>query len=392
MSLSIPFGHLDVTLTTKRLIMNILESGRLSSGKLVREFEEKYAEVVGVKHAVTASSGTNALAMALMMLYDYGAERGNAVLCPALTFPGTTNAVYQAGFVPEFVDIDRETLCIDAGKIGDVRRAEAIMPVSLMGKQPDWTTLRAIAEDQGPALIEDAAESHGGELDGVKSGAFGDIAGFSLYVAHILNTIEGGIATTNNEDCAAIMRSIRGDGRACTCKVCVANQGTGGCKKRWASGSDRRFQFDRIGMSCKMTELQAAQGLGCLEQYDEIIAKRHENLMAMIAIVDEFDCFDTIHEAKGEKIGPHALPIIVKEDAGFTRDDLAKFLVSKNVDTRNLFVNIPVTYGLAERGEYPNADYIEQFGLHVGVHQGLGPDHVSYLGEVLQEFVANPGR
>ncbi|KKL16932.1 hypothetical protein LCGC14_2490610 [marine sediment metagenome] len=251
----IPFGHLDVTDTTKRLCNEALDSGRLSSGKLVREFEEKYAEVVGVKHAVTASSGTNALAMALMVLYDYGAERGNTVICPALTFPGTTNAVCQAGFVPEFVDIDRKTLCIDAAQIDSIPmfQAEAIMPVSLMGKQPDWKALRAIADDEGPALIEDAAESHGAELDGIKAGAFGDIAGFSLYAAHIISCIEGGIATTNNEDYAAIMRSIRGDGRACNCKVCVANQGTGACKKRWASGSDRRFQFDRIGMSCKMT-------------------------------------------------------------------------------------------------------------------------------------------
>ncbi|MCM8768600.1 MAG: aminotransferase class I/II-fold pyridoxal phosphate-dependent enzyme, partial [Candidatus Omnitrophica bacterium] len=108
-----PFGTLTVTEDAKALINKILASGRISSGKYVRALEKAFASLVGVSEAVAVSSGTDAVALALAVLYDYGASRGDEIIMPALTFIGTANAVLQAGFTPVFVDISLDTLSID---------------------------------------------------------------------------------------------------------------------------------------------------------------------------------------------------------------------------------------------------------------------------------------
>jgi len=385
------FGTLHITTATRSLIVQALKSERLTSGRLVRRFETQYAEKVGTKYAVAVSSGTSALTVALAALYDYGAVRGGKVVMPALTFPATANAVLAAGFVPVFVDVDRPTLTINInGALVAARDidVQAVLPVHLMGKVVDVTALK----QSGLPVIEDAAEAHGGKLNLVNAGAMGCAGAFSLYAAHIISTIDGGIVTTNDESMAAAMRSLRADGRACNCEVCIANRSTLACKKRWVGGTDRRFRFDRVGFSCKMNEIGAAVGLGALDEYDEIIEKRHANLMAMIEVVDSLPHLETIHEAANERIGPHAMPIIVKEGAPFTRDDLAKHLVANRIDCRNLFVSIPTqTKAYAwmnlPKGSFPNAEYLGSNGVHIGVHQDINPSHVAHLAKVLAEFL-----
>jgi dTDP-4-amino-4,6-dideoxygalactose transaminase len=108
----IPFGTITITEKSKKLINEILESGRVSTGKYVREFEEKFAVLIGRKEAVAVSSGTDADTLALAVLHDFGAKRGDEIIVPALSFIATGNAVLHAGFIPVFVDIERETLIL----------------------------------------------------------------------------------------------------------------------------------------------------------------------------------------------------------------------------------------------------------------------------------------
>ena len=206
----IPFGTISVTEKSKELIHKILESNRLSSGKYVREFEKRFAELVGTKEAVALSTGTDADALALAVLYDFGAKRGDEIIIPALSFVATGNAVLQAGFTPVFVDIDRKTLNIDTTKIEEMitERTRAIMPVHLMGKPADIDAINTIAKKYNIRVIEDAAEAHGAVYKGRNIGTLGDMAAFSLYVAHIITTVEGGIVTTDNSDYAEILRSL----------------------------------------------------------------------------------------------------------------------------------------------------------------------------------------
>ena len=202
--MKIPFGTISVTEKSKRLINEILESNRLSSGKYVREFEKKFAELVGTKEAVAVGTGTDADALALAVLYDFDAKRGDEIIVPALSFVATGNAVLQTGFIPVFVDVDRKTLNIDPEKIEEkiTAKTKGIMPVHLMGKPADMDAINVIAKRHDLYVIEDAAEAHGATYKGRNVGTLGDLAAYSLYIAHIITTVEGGVVTTNNADFA----------------------------------------------------------------------------------------------------------------------------------------------------------------------------------------------
>lgn len=394
----IPFGTITITATAHRLVNEALDSRRISSGRLVRNFEERFAALLGVQEAVAVSSGTDADILALAVLHDLGAKRGDEVIVPALSFVATGNAVVHAGFTPVFVDIQRETLNIDPSRIemAITSRTRAIMPVHLMGKPAEMDTINAIARKHGLLVIEDAAEAHGAFYKGNPAGRLADLAAFSTYVAHIITTGEGGIVTTNSERYGDILRSLRSHGRNCTCKRCILNAGETYCSKRFRGdgGEDIRFTFDRIGYSCKMNELEAAIGIGAMEIYDEILRKRHDNL---IHVLNRFDRFapwlSTIREEAHEQIGPHAIPIIINERAPFTRAELTKHLEMNGVETRTLFASMPTQCpGFAhlgyQLGQFPNAEYLGEHGIHVGVHQDVGIAEMDYLLELLDSFLA----
>lgn len=393
--MKIPFGTISITDESKALVNKVLDSGRVSNGKYVREFEEQFAALTGTKEAVALSSGTDADALAMAVLYDFGAERGDEIIVPALSFVATGNSVLQAGFTPVFVDVERETLNIDPTLIEEriTKKTRAIMPVHLMGKPADMDAINAIARKHELFVIEDAAEAHGGVYKGKNVGTMGDMAAYSLYLAHIITTIEGGIVTTNREDIAEILRSLRCHGRACKCKICVVNTSSDYCKKRFAHGRDIRFVFERVGYSCKMNEIEAAVGLGSLNMYDQIIEKRRYNLLTMIDRLGEFDeHIATIHQAEDEKIGPHALPIIVKDGAPFSRDELTDYLDRNGIDTRDLFASMPTqcpgfSFLGHKLGDFPQAEYLGDSGLHIGVHQDLNDDHIGYFIDTLAKFL-----
>jgi len=351
--------------------------------------------LTGSKEAVAFSSGTNADALALAVLYDYGAERGDEIIVPALSFVATGNAVLQAGFKPVFVDVERKTLNIDPQQIEEriTQKTRAIMPVHLMGKPARMDEINKIAKKHNLFVIEDAAEAHGAVYKGKNIGTIGDMAAYSLYLAHVITTIEGGIVTTDREDFAEILRSLRCHGRACKCKVCVVNTSSAYCRKRFEHGRDIRFVFERIGYSCKMNEVEAAVGLGSLKMYEQIIDKRRHNLLTMIEKLSEFDDYiATIHEQDGETIGPHALPMIVNEGAPFSRDRFADYLDKNGIDTRDLFASMPTqcpgfSFLGCKPGDFPNAEYIGDNGLHIGVHQDLTDEHIEYFIDTVRNFL-----
>jgi len=393
----IPFGTVSITDKSRKLILNCLERGRISSGKLVREFEEHFADLIGVKEAVAVSSGTDADTLALAVLHDLGAERGDEVIVPALSFVSTGAAVIHAGFTPVFVDIDPDTLNIDPKKIEEAitARTRAIMPVHLMGKPADMDAIKAIAEENDFLIVEDAAEAYGAVYKGRNIGSLGDLAAFSLYVAHIITTGEGGIVLTDNEEYAEILRSLRGHGRACKCKVCVSNLTSGYCDKRFSDEErgDIRFHFERLGYSSKMNELEAALGLGTLDNYHDIVEKRHKNLLLMIEGFQEFSEYIwTYHEEHHEKIGPHAFPFVVKENAPFSRDEIMLDLEKKGIDGRTLFSSMPTQCGGFEflgyqLGDFPNAEYIGKNGVHIGVHQDVNEEDIEWCIDCVRGFI-----
>ena len=371
----VPFGTVSVMPKARQLINAALDANWLTKGKYVREFEEKFAALFGVKHGVAVSSGTDADALACAVLYDFAAKRGDEVIVPALSFIATGNAVFQAGFTPVFVDIKRETLNIDPALIEAriTARTRAIMPVHLMGKPADMDAIRKIAVKHGLKVIEDAAEAHGAEYRGEKIGAMGDMACFSLYAAHIVTTIEGGMVLTNSDVMAEALKSLR-------------NHGMVG-----------KFTFERIGFSAKMNELEAAVGLGNIDIFHDILSKRRQNMLYLIEKFRRFSkVFLTLQEEPFEKLGPHAFSIIVREGAGFTKDEFVAFLEAHGVDSRNLFYSMPTqcpSYAFLghHRGDFPEAEYCSDHGTHVGIHQDLAVEQLDHIVAVVEMFLKNKG-
>ncbi len=371
----VPFGTISLTLKARKLIDEALDRGWLTKGQYVKAFEDKFAALFGVKYGVAVSSGTDADAIACAVLYDFGARRGDEIIVPALTFVATGNAVLQAGFKPVFVDVERATLNIDPHKIEKAvtARTRAIMPVHLMGKPAAMDEIMAIAKKHKLHVIEDAAEAHGAEYKGRKVGSIGAMACFSLYAAHIVTTIEGGMLITDNAQMAEAARSLRNH------------------------GIDGKFQFKRIGFSAKMNEIEAAVGLGNIDIFQSILERRRANVRHLIKHFAGFQKFFWhLTEEPHEVLGPHAFSIVLKPGLNFTKHEFVTYLQEQGVDSRNLFYSIPTqtaSYRFMGHavGDFPESEYCSDQGTHIGCHQDVGISQMDYVIQVVAQFLQSKG-
>jgi len=204
-------------------LADLIDSGAFSNGPAVGEFERAFAEYCGVEHCIGVSSGLAALRLGLLAT---GIEPGAEVVVPAMTFVATLESVTQAGGVPVVVDVSAADYCMDpvcvAAAIGP--RTHALMPVHLYGQMADMTRLRDLADDNGVAIVEDAAQAHGAERDGLRAGAVGHAAAFSFYPGKNLGAAgDAGALVTDDRDLAVRMRALREHGQ--TAKYVHAYQG-----------------------------------------------------------------------------------------------------------------------------------------------------------------------
>lgn len=241
-----------------RRIAAVLDHGQFIMGPEIGELETKLAEFAGVKHAVSCSSGTDALLMALMA-YDIGP--GNAVLLPAFTFPATGEVVRLIGAKPVFVDVDPDSFNIRpddvANKIAMAKQSDGVEPkaliaVDLYGQPADYPALFDLCEEHGLHLIGDAAQSFGGALNGERVGTLADITCVSFFPAKPLGAYgDGGAVLTDDDELAESCRSIRAHGK-----------GNG------------KYDIVRVGLNARLDTIQAAILMAKLDIFgDEIDAR-----------------------------------------------------------------------------------------------------------------------
>ena len=194
-------------------VVEVLKSGMLASGEWTRRFESEFADYIGTKYAVTTTSGTTALDIALKAL---DIERGDEVIVPDFTFIATANAVLFQNARPVFVDVDEETFAIDPGDVVEKisSRTKAVIGVHLFGHPFDVKPIQEICDDHGLFLVEDCAQAHGAEYRGKKVGGFGAASCFSFYGTKNMVTGEGGMITTNNNDVEERLRLIINHGQS----------------------------------------------------------------------------------------------------------------------------------------------------------------------------------
>ena len=244
----IPIARPDIGQEEIDAVIEVLQSGMIAQGRKVKELEDRWAEFVGVKHAIATANGT----LALMAIFTgIGLEPGDEVITVSHTFAATANAILSTGATPVFVDIEPDTYVIDAKKIEKAitPRTRAICPVHLFGLVADMDMIRAIADRHGLIVVEDACQAHGATFRGRLAGSFGHGA-FSLYATKNMTTAEGGFVTTNDDTLADWLRLYR-------------NQ-----------GMRARYQFEMLGYNYRMTDLAAAIGLAQLDKLPRNTSRR----------------------------------------------------------------------------------------------------------------------
>ena len=341
--MKVPFGYVKISKKTRELVDKALKDGKLSQGENVEKFEEKFAKFVGTRYAVATSSGTAALTL---MLAALDRDEKDEIIVPALTFPATWNAVVHNGYKLVPVDINDYTLNIELKKMFQKinNKTKAVLAVHLMGKPVDLHDLQLYSKKE-VFLLEDACEAHGSEFkENFKVGTLGIMSAFSMYVSHIMTSIEGGMVTTNSKKYYDKLKSLRNHGR----KYDIPHYS----RYKSVDGNDRRFEFDKIGFNFKMNEIEAIIGIQSLKNIEKNIEKRIKNFSYFYEELKDIEKFlsyggDPLYA----KISPHAFPITIMEDASFTREDFMKYLAENGIETRTLFQSISSigVYGIKEK-------------------------------------------
>lgn len=336
------------------LVNEALRSNQITSGPMVRRFEEEFARLNDVPHAVACTSGTTALHLALVAL---GVGPGDEVLVPDLTYVSTANAVAYTGARVRLVDTDPETGCLDMNDLASkvTRLTRAVVPVHLYGVPVDMDALGTVlsrARRHSSAgrihVVEDAAEGLGGFYLQAKLGAIGDAGCFSFYGNKIITTGEGGMVVTHDGRLAERLRFLRG----------------------MATNANPRYFHSELGFNYRMTDLQAAVGLGQLTHFDGMLSSR-------LAICDRYSrtllgrSWPTGH-------APWLFTFLLPD--GCQRDVVMARLLDCGIETRPAFVPLHRMPMYAGRDtEYPGAVSFGDLGVSLPTYPEMSISQVDFI-------------
>ena len=244
-------------------VLQVLRSDWITTGPVTKEFEEKFAQFVGAKHAVSCHTGTAALHLAVSAA---GISPGDEVVTTPFTFAATSNAVLYRGGMPVFADIQPDTKNVDPAAIENAitKKTKAIIPVHYAGHPCDLDEIHEVARDRGLVVIEDAAHAVGAEYRGRRIGALSDLTIFSFHPVKQMTTGEGGMVTTDSDEFAQKLRAYRAHG-------IVEDP-----EKRWAKEGSYRYEMRYLGHRFYMTEMQAALGVVQLAKLPRFQERRRE--------------------------------------------------------------------------------------------------------------------
>jgi CDP-6-deoxy-D-xylo-4-hexulose-3-dehydrase len=379
----------------------------LTSGRYAEEFESRLAQYFDVSDAILVNSGSSANLVALSTLTspklkDRRLKPGDEVITVAASFAATVAPIVQNNLVPVFVDVNVGTYNAIPGQLKDAMgpKTKAIFLAHTLGNPFDVDTVLELVKKHDLWLIEDNCDSLGSKFHERLTGTFGHLSTVSFYPAHHITTGEGGCVVTNDEELARIARSFRDWGRDCYCNPGENNT----CGKRFSQqfgalppGYDHKYVYSHIGYNLKMTDMQASIGVAQLNKLEWFIRRRKEN-------------FDRLHSGlipyQNKIILPKATPhsdpswfgflLTIKEDAGFSRNELTSFLEQNGIETRNLFcgnlIRQPAFLHIKKRqiGDLKNTDLIMNNTFFIGLFPGIGKAQIDYVLEVFGEFFKRP--
>ena len=368
---TIPLAAPDISQEDIDAVVAVLNTSQLSLGGKLTEFEQKFADYAGAKHAVAVSSGTAALHLCVRAL---DIQEGDEVITTSFSFIASANCILFEKATPVFVDILQDTLCIDPAQVeaAITEKTKAIVAVDILGNLCDYTALRAIAEKHNLVIIEDSCEALGTTMNGKMAGTFGDCGTFAFYPNKQMTTGEGGMIVTDRDDIADAARSMRNQGR---------------------DDSGRFLHHERLGYNYRLSDINCALGTSQLSRIEEFIAKR-----------------DHVSEWYKEALAPladHISPARSQEDVRTswfvyiahlsadhtkeTRDGLLEHLKAQGIGCNNYFPAIHLQplykreFGCTE-GDLPITEGISDRTVALPFFNNISQKQVATVAEVLNDY------
>ena len=395
-------------------MVNLVDSSLdfwLTQGPWTHKFERRLADWLGVKFCAVTNSGSSANLLAFYTLTshkldDRRIKKGDEVITVAAGFPTTVTPIIQYGAIPVFVDVALPGFDIDVNQLEAAYspKTKAVMMAHSLGNPFNLKAVLAFCEKHNLWLIEDNCDALGSEytIDGVtkKTGTWGHIGTSSFYPPHHMTMGEGGAVYTNDPLLNKITLSFRDWGRDCWCASGVDNT----CRMRFTGqfgelpqGYDHKYVYSQFGFNLKITDMQAAVGCAQLDKLDQIVAARRANYQMLYdGLKDVPGLILPVAEANSNPSWFGFL-IAVKEDAGFTRNELTGYLEQNKIQTRNLFAGNLTKHpcfdemrqtgeGYRIVGELKNTDFVMTNGFWIGVFPGMTKEMNQWMIKCIREF------
>lgn len=385
-------------------------------GEKGREFELKFAPLLGKKDGIVVNSGSSAnlLMVALLTTKRWGQlPKGSKFITPVVCFPTTINPLLQNGYVPVFVDVTLPNLNLDLDQVEKVleedtnKEIKGIIFAHVLGNPPDMDRLMGIVKKYNLIYLEDTCDALGSTWDGKPLGSFGDISTCSFFPAHHMTMGEGGFVAVNSAKKRMALASLRDWGRACYCNTAKpGNVMTGtacGCRfDSWFKGQqdiifDHRYVFEEIGYNLKPTEMQAAMGLAQLEKLDEMHNRRRHNFKRLYSIFSKYPEHFYLPEIH-EKADPSWFGYLVtlKDGTPFTKAEMVDFMEGSKIQTRSYFTGNALFHPAYEelaanytdpRTAFPVATKTTLDTFFLGVYPGITDEQLDYIEKCVDEFI-----
>lgn len=395
--------------------MDVLLDEWFILGAKGREFERKFAPLLGKNDGILVNSGSSAnLLMSALLKTKRGGNlpKGSKFITPVVCFPTTINPLIQNGFEPIFVDVELPNLNLNLDQVEALlkkdkkKEIKGITFAHVLGNPPDMDRLMSIVEKYNLIFLEDTCDALGSEWDNKPLGSFGKIATCSFFPAHHMTMGEGGFVAVNSPRMRMALASLRDWGRACYCnsnKPGNVIDGTA-CGARiapWFKDQkdifyDHRYVFEEIGYNLKPTEMQAAMGLAQLDKLEEMHDKRRKNFDRMYNIWKKFEDYVYLPEVH-EKANPSWFGYLVtlKDNVPFSKTELLDHIEAAKIQTRSYFTGNALFHPAYEeiakgykdpRNQFPIATKSTKDTFFLGVYPGMTEEQLDYIEFVIDKF------
>lgn len=374
--IKVPLSSPDIIEKDIEAVVGVMKTRFLSIGPKVVEFEKKISSFAGTKYVVAVNSGTSALHL---IIRGMGIGEGDVVMTTPFSFIASSNCILFERARPLFVDIEEETLNLNADKVEEkleslskeeLTKVKALLVVDAFGQPADWDRFREIGKKYNLKLIEDSAEALGAEYKGKKAGSLGEVGVFAFYPNKQITTGEGGIVVTDDEELVRLARSMRNQGR--------------GESGEW-------LDHERLGYNYRMDELSAALGCSQMERIEEIIEKR-----AKVAEIYGEKLVE-VEEVETPFIADYVNKMswfvyVIRLKRGIDRNKVIKYLNEQGVQCKPYFTPIHLQpfyrkmFGY-KRGDFPITEDVSGRTIALPFFNNLKEEQIDYVVEKLKEAI-----